>query len=63
MSQVVTIPVGATTAWQGLFDYENQQAGQRLLILGGAGGVGLYTVQFAHWKEAHVITLYERKPE
>lgn len=53
--QAATIPVGATTAWQGLFDHGNLQAGQRLLILGGAGGVGLYAVQFAHWKGAHVI--------
>ena len=53
--QAATIPVGATTAWQGLFDHGNLQAGQRVLILGGAGGVGLYAVQFAHWKGAHVI--------
>jgi len=53
--QAATIPVGATTAWQGLFDHGNLRAGQRVLILGGAGGVGLYAVQFAHWKGAHVI--------
>jgi NADPH:quinone reductase-like Zn-dependent oxidoreductase len=51
-----TIPVGATTAWQGLFDHDNLQPGQRVLILGGAGGVGLFAVQFAHWKGAHVIS-------
>lgn len=48
--------VGATTAWQGLFDNGNLQAGQRVLILGGAGGVGLFAVQFARWKGAHVIS-------
>src|SRR6266852_56382 len=53
--QAATIPVGATTAWQGLFDHGNLKAGQRVLILGGSGGVGLYAVQFAHWKGAHVI--------
>lgn len=53
--QAATIPVGATTAWQGLFDHGNLLAGQRVLILGGAGGVGLYAVQFARWKGAHVI--------
>jgi len=53
--QAATLPVGATTAWQGLFDHGNLQAGQRVLILGGAGGVGLYAVQFAHWKGAYVI--------
>lgn len=51
-----TIPVGATTAWQGLFDHGNLQPGQHVLILGGAGGVGLFAVQFARWKGAHVIS-------
>src|SRR5436853_4588013 len=51
-----TLPVGATTAWQGLFDHGNLQSGQRVLILGGAGGVGLFAVQFDHWKAAHVIS-------
>lgn len=54
--EAVTIPVGATTAWQGLFDHGNLQSGQRVLILGGAGGVGLFAVQFARWKGAHVIS-------
>ncbi|GAC1404487.1 MAG: NADP-dependent oxidoreductase [Ktedonobacteraceae bacterium] len=54
--QAATIPVGATTAWQGLFDHGNLQPGQRVLILGGAGGVGLFAVQFAHWKGAHGIS-------
>jgi NADPH:quinone reductase-like Zn-dependent oxidoreductase len=53
--EAATIPVGATTAWQALFDHSNLQPGQRALILGGAGGVGLYGVQFARWKGAHVI--------
>ncbi len=54
--EAATIPIGATTAWQGIFDNGNLQSGQRVLILGGAGGVGLYAVQFARWKGAHVIS-------
>lgn len=54
--EAAAIPVGATTAWQALFDHGNLQPGQRVLILGGAGGVGLFAVQFAHWKGAHVIS-------
>ncbi len=54
--EAATIPVGATTAWQGLFDHGNLQPAQRVLILGGAGGVGLFAVQFARWKGAHVIS-------
>jgi NADPH:quinone reductase-like Zn-dependent oxidoreductase len=54
--EAATIPVGATTAWQGLFDHGNLQQGQRVLILGGSGGVGLVAVQFARWKGAQVIS-------
>ncbi len=53
--EAAAIPVGATTAWQGLFDHGGLQAGQRVLIQGAAGGVGLFAVQFARWKGAHVI--------
>jgi NADPH:quinone reductase-like Zn-dependent oxidoreductase len=54
--EAATIPVGATTAWQGIFDHGNLQPGQRVLILGGAGGVGVFAVQFARLKGAHVIS-------
>ena len=54
--EAATIPLGATTAWQGLFDHGNLQKGQRVLILGGSGGIGLFAVQFAHWKGAQVIS-------
>ncbi len=53
--EAATVPIGATTAWQGLFDYGKLEAGQRVLIQGAAGGVGLFAVQFARWKGAHVI--------
>lgn len=52
--EAAAIPVGATTAWQGLFDHGGLQAGQRVLIQGAAGGVGMFAVQFARWKGAHV---------
>ena len=54
--EAAAIPVGATTAWQGIFDHGHLQPSQRILILGGAGGVGLFAVQFARWKGAHVIS-------
>ena len=53
--EAATVPVGATTAWQGLFEYGKLEAGQRVLIQGASGGVGVFAVQFAHWKGAHVI--------
>ncbi len=53
--EAATIPIGATTAWQGLFDHGGLQTGQRALIQGAAGGVGMFAVQFAKWKGAYVI--------
>lgn len=53
--EAATIPVGATTAWQGLFDAGKLEAGQHVLIQGAAGGVGVFAVQFARGKGAHVI--------
>lgn len=50
-----TVLHGARTAWTGLFELGNLQPGQRVLIHGAAGGVGIYAVQLAHWKGAHVI--------
>lgn len=53
--EAATISGGATTAWAALFGDGALQAGQRVLIQGAAGGVGLYAVQFARWKGAQVI--------
>jgi NADPH:quinone reductase-like Zn-dependent oxidoreductase len=52
--EAASVPVGALTAWQAVIDEAQVQPGQRVLVHGGAGGVGLYAVQFARWKGAHV---------
>ncbi len=52
--QAAAVPMGALTAWKAIED-ANIQAGQRVLIHGAAGGVGLYAVQFAHLKGAQII--------
>jgi NADPH:quinone reductase-like Zn-dependent oxidoreductase len=49
------VPLSALTAWQALFSYGELLAGQRVLIHGGAGGVGTFAVQLARWRAAHVI--------
>jgi NADPH:quinone reductase-like Zn-dependent oxidoreductase len=49
------MPISALTAWQGLFTRGNLQKGQRVLIHGGAGGVGVIAVQLARWRGAYVI--------
>ncbi len=53
--EAATISGGATTAWAALFENGVLQAGQRVLIHGAAGGVGLFAVQFARWKGARVL--------
>ena len=42
------IPLAAMTAWHGLMTQGAMKSGQRVLIQGGAGGVGHFAVQFAH---------------
>jgi NADPH:quinone reductase-like Zn-dependent oxidoreductase len=53
--EAAAVPVGALTAWMSLFDVAGLEAGQRVLIQGAAGGVGLFAVQLARWKGARVI--------
>jgi NADPH:quinone reductase-like Zn-dependent oxidoreductase len=43
------------TAWQGLFDHGQLQAGQRVLVLGAAGVVGSMACQLARDAGAYVI--------
>lgn len=54
--QAAVVPISGLTAWQGLFERAGLERGQRVLIHGGAGGVGVFAVQLAHWCGAHVIT-------
>ncbi|MGA7777890.1 MAG: NADP-dependent oxidoreductase [Paraburkholderia sp.] len=49
------VPLAALTAWQGLFDHGGLDAGQRVLIHAGAGGVGHLAVQFARHQGAEVF--------
>lgn len=55
-AEAATISGGATVAWTALFEGNAElQAGQSVLIHAGAGGVGLFAVQFASLKGARVI--------
>lgn len=49
-----TLPLAALTAWQALIDHAALQAGERVLVQGGAGGVGLFAVQLAVILGGHV---------
>ena len=46
--EAASVPMGFLTAWGGLIDTANIQAGQRVLIHGAAGGTGAYAVQLAN---------------
>ena len=50
----LAVPLAALSAWQALFDHGQLREGQRLLVHGGAGGVGGFVVQLARWRGAHV---------
>ncbi len=48
-------PISALTAWQGLIDRAHLAAGDRVLVHGAAGAVGIFAVQLARWCGATVI--------
>ena len=50
-----TVPIGALTALQGLSERTDVRPGERVLVHGGAGAVGVYAVQLAHRRGAYVI--------
>ena len=54
------IPMPGLTAWQGLFEHGGLEPGQRVLILGAAGGVGHVATQLARWRGAHVVGAVSR---
>ena len=54
--EAAAVPLAALTAWQGMIDHGDLRAGQRVLIHGGAGGVGHFAIQIAKAKGAWVAT-------
>jgi NADPH:quinone reductase-like Zn-dependent oxidoreductase len=53
--EAAAFPLVATTAWQALVDHGELVAGERVLIHGGAGGVGSIAVQIAKRRGAIVV--------
>lgn len=47
MREAAAMPLVALTAWEGLVDRASIQAGQKVLVQGGSGGVGHMVVQIA----------------
>ncbi|MGA7439522.1 MAG: NADP-dependent oxidoreductase [Luteibacter sp.] len=50
-----SLPISGLTAWQGLFVHGRLQPGQRVLVHGAAGAVGLIVMQLAREFGAYVI--------
>jgi NADPH:quinone reductase-like Zn-dependent oxidoreductase len=55
--QAASVPVVAVTAWQMLFEHARLERGQSVMVLGAAGNVGAYAVQFAANAGFHVIAV------
>jgi NADPH:quinone reductase-like Zn-dependent oxidoreductase len=56
-------PLAGLTALQALRDELHVKPGQKVLISGGAGGVGTFAIQIARWLGAHVTTTASKRGE
>jgi NADPH:quinone reductase-like Zn-dependent oxidoreductase len=59
--EAASVPVVAVTAWQMLFDYAHAEPGQTVMIMGAAGNVGAYAVQFAARAGLRVVAVVTQK--
>jgi NADPH2:quinone reductase len=64
-AQAAALPLTAITAWEALFDRlglspDGASAGQRVLVIGGAGGVASIAIQLARQAGLHVIATASR---
>lgn len=61
LQQAGGVPAAALTAWQALHEHALLKAGQKILIHGGAGGVGSFAIQLAHLAGAYVVATSSAK--
>jgi len=59
--QAASLPLVGLTAWQALIDLAHLQAGQKVLIHAGSGGVGTFAIQLAKHLRAQVATTASAK--
>ena len=59
--QAASVPLVGLTAWQALIDLAHLQAGQKVLIHAGSGGVGTFAIQLAKHLGARVATTASAK--
>ncbi len=55
-AQAAAIPLAGLTAWQALFDFAKLKKEDSILIHAGAGGVGGFAIELAHYTGAKIIT-------
>ncbi|APX71474.1 NADP-dependent oxidoreductase [Companilactobacillus allii] len=61
--EAAALPLAGMTAWQGVYDYLEVKPGQKVLMQGGAGGVGIIAIQLLKHIGAHVYTTASAKNE
>lgn len=57
LADAAALPLVGLTAWQALTEHAGLEAGQRVLVNGASGAVGLYAVQLAKSLGAHVVAI------
>ena len=57
LAQAGAIPIAALTAIQGIDDALDLKKGERLIILGASGGLGVFAIQFAKLRGARVLAI------
>jgi NADPH2:quinone reductase len=66
-AEAASLPLTTITAWEGLHDrlgvHEGGGAGEALLVIGGAGGVGTMVIQVARQRTALTIVATASRPE
>ena len=57
LAQAGAIPIAALTAIQGIDDALHLKKGERVIILGASGGLGVFAIQFARLRGARVLAI------
>lgn len=55
-AEAAAIPLGSLTAWQGVIESGKVIKSENILIHAGAGGVGSFAIQFAHFLGCKIVT-------